>query len=296
MPLTPEDVSRKKFTAVRLREGYGMGEVDAFLDEVEAELTRLHSENAELRAKLEAALAGQPAPAGGAASPDEVTNGAVVTDGTAAGTGDGTAACPVSRAVYDETPDSMTQPAQPAQPTTEPAQPVTQPTTPVDGAAEGAADGAPATSLDKPRPVETIKVSTTAEASAAATRLLELATRSADELMDDAQTEAERILAAARADAERLEHEARSRAQQLDVETDQRREQLFSSLERDRTALTSEVESLRTFEREYRAELKDYFTKQLDALEHPLAHSERFGTAGDPTGSRVAEPPRTAGS
>ncbi|MBV9829979.1 MAG: DivIVA domain-containing protein, partial [Marmoricola sp.] len=35
MPLTPEDVSNKRFTPVRLREGYDMGEVDAFLDEVE---------------------------------------------------------------------------------------------------------------------------------------------------------------------------------------------------------------------------------------------------------------------
>ena len=37
MPLTPEDVSNKRFTPVRLREGYDMGEVDQFLDEVEAE-------------------------------------------------------------------------------------------------------------------------------------------------------------------------------------------------------------------------------------------------------------------
>ena len=38
MPLTPEDVSNKRFTPVRLREGYDMGEVDQFLDEVEAAL------------------------------------------------------------------------------------------------------------------------------------------------------------------------------------------------------------------------------------------------------------------
>lgn len=31
MPLTPEDVSNKRFTPVRLREGYDMGEVDRFL-------------------------------------------------------------------------------------------------------------------------------------------------------------------------------------------------------------------------------------------------------------------------
>jgi DivIVA domain-containing protein len=58
MPLTPEDVSNKRFTPVRLREGYDMGEVDQFLDEVEAELARLTRENEDLRAKLAAAQQG----------------------------------------------------------------------------------------------------------------------------------------------------------------------------------------------------------------------------------------------
>lgn len=51
MTLTPEDVRKKTFTPVRLREGYDMGEVDAFLDEVEVELTRLLQENDGLRAE-----------------------------------------------------------------------------------------------------------------------------------------------------------------------------------------------------------------------------------------------------
>src|SRR4051812_35122998 len=58
MPLTPEDVSNKRFTPVRLREGYDMGEVDQFLDEVEAELDRLTKENDDLRTKLAAAQRG----------------------------------------------------------------------------------------------------------------------------------------------------------------------------------------------------------------------------------------------
>ena len=58
MPLTPEDVSNKRFTPVRLREGYDMGEVDQFLDEVEAELARLTRENEDLRSKLSAAQQG----------------------------------------------------------------------------------------------------------------------------------------------------------------------------------------------------------------------------------------------
>ena len=58
MALTPEDVRSKRFTPVRLREGYDMGEVDQFLDEVEAELARLTKENDDLRAKLSAAQTG----------------------------------------------------------------------------------------------------------------------------------------------------------------------------------------------------------------------------------------------
>jgi DivIVA domain-containing protein len=68
MPLTPEDVRNKQFTTVRLREGYDEDEVDQFLDEVEAELTRLLRENDELRAKLAAATRAA-AGAGGPVSP-----------------------------------------------------------------------------------------------------------------------------------------------------------------------------------------------------------------------------------
>lgn len=55
MPLTPEDVANKQFTSTRLKPGYDETEVDEFLDEVEAELTRLYRENDELRNKLAAA-------------------------------------------------------------------------------------------------------------------------------------------------------------------------------------------------------------------------------------------------
>src|SRR3954468_9704911 len=45
MPLTPEDVQKKQFSTVRFKEGYDEEEVDAFLDEVEAELRRLLAEH-----------------------------------------------------------------------------------------------------------------------------------------------------------------------------------------------------------------------------------------------------------
>jgi DivIVA domain-containing protein len=51
-------VRNKQFSTTRLRPGYDEEEVDAFLDEVEAELDRLIQENEELRAKLAECLRG----------------------------------------------------------------------------------------------------------------------------------------------------------------------------------------------------------------------------------------------
>lgn len=219
MPLTPEDVSNKRFTPVRLREGYDMGEVDQFLDEVEAELARLTKENDDLRAKLSAAQSG-----GASTSAPAAPSFA------------------------------------PAAPEPEP-EPEPEPVAPARVAA----------------PVQTMRVETIADASNAAARLLEIATRNADELVEDAKNEADRIVGSARTKAERLEAEAktkadrmeadaRQRSQMLDSETAERRQQMFGDLEKERDKLNSDVETLRQFEREYRSRLKTYFTQQLEAL------------------------------
>lgn len=247
MPLTPEDVSNKRFTPVRLREGYDMGEVDQFLDEVESELSRLTRENEELRSRL------------------GVTQDA---DGTAAPTGSSAETPAVD--LDAPKPDTST-------PDTSTPAPVTEPT-----ASEGTGTVA--------APVETLKVTTVADASSAAVRLLEIATRNAGELVVEAQEEAGRILGEARASAEqleaqskeradRLEADSRSRAQLLDAETAERRERLFGDLEQERERLNGEVDNLRTFEREYRARLKTYFEQQLAALDG-AGESESLGDAG----------------
>ncbi len=75
MPLTPQEVHSKVFGPTRFRRGYDEAEVDAFLDEVEAELTRLHREIDTLRSRLGAD--GVNTPPGGDAQP--------VSDRTAAG-------------------------------------------------------------------------------------------------------------------------------------------------------------------------------------------------------------------
>lgn len=224
MPLTPEDVSNKRFTPVRLREGYDMGEVDQFLDEVEAELARLNKENDELRQSLKAAQQSAtlaPAPA-----------------------------------VEEKKAEPEPAPA----PAAEAPAPVVE------------APAAPAPA------VERIQVATVADASSAAARLLEIATKNADELETSAKADADKIVSEARATAERLEAEsktkaerlesdARTRAQMLDSETAERRNQLFGELERERDQLNGEVENLRVFEREYRSRLKSYFRQQLETLE-----------------------------
>ena len=52
MALTPQDVRDKKFTTTRFKPGYDEDEVDAFLDEVEAELSQLVTENTVLRDRV----------------------------------------------------------------------------------------------------------------------------------------------------------------------------------------------------------------------------------------------------
>ena len=233
MPLTPEDVSNKRFTTVRLREGYDMTEVDQFLDEVESELGRLTRENAELRTRL-ATATGEPVP-------ENVV-----------------APAPEPEAAVTEPASTTT-----AEPETESAAETPVAEAPTEQATVRAV--APTTA---PVPaMETLQVSTTAEASAAATRLLELAGRNADQLVSEAKEEADHIIGTARTEADRLSDEARTRAEELDAETNHRRETVFADIEREKVELDHEVANLRTFEREYRAELRSYFEDQLAALE-----------------------------
>jgi DivIVA domain-containing protein len=77
MPLTPQQIRDKVFTATRFRAGYSEQEVDDFLEEVEREIGRLMSENSELRRQLEQrgetpVVTGRPAPEPAEAEPVEV--------------------------------------------------------------------------------------------------------------------------------------------------------------------------------------------------------------------------------
>lgn len=229
MPLTPEDVRNKRFTPVRLREGYDMGEVDAFLDDVEAELERLTVENEELRAKVAAASTGEPTGLIPAVSPAQET-----------------APQPV---VQEKAPEPEPEPE--PEPVAKAPEPAPVPT-PAPAATMGEASTAAARLLEI--------------ASNNADQLMEQAKEEADRIVGEARTKAERLTHEARGKADRLETDARIRSQKLDDETNERRQQAVAAIERERYELQREVEHLRAYEREYRARLKNYFQSQLDQL------------------------------
>jgi DivIVA domain-containing protein len=236
MSLTPEDVSNKRFTPVRLREGYDMGEVDAFLDEVEAELVRLLSENDDFRGRLTAAGHGDDLPVAATAD-DKATADKSTPDkatGTPAATTDGT---------VDETSDSS-QPVVTATSTT-PAE-----TLKVTTASEASTAA-----------VRLLEIATRN-----ADELVGEARSEAERLVEEARVASERRDAESRATAERVESEATQRAESLDAETEERRRQLLGALDTEKQGLSAEIENLRSFEREYRSRLKAYFEQQLDAL------------------------------
>lgn len=226
MPLTPEDVRNKRFTPVRLREGYDMGEVDQFLDEVEAELERLTVENSELRARVAAVATGEP---------------------TGLIPGFQQQAPPPTPVVEQFVPEPIPEPVRPVVPEPAPAV-VTTSTTPSVADASSAA-------------ARLLEI-----ASSNADQLMEAAKEEADRIVGEAKVKAERLTSEARGKADRLETDARIRSQKLDDEVKQRREQAMSTIERERYEVQREVEHLRAYEREYRARLKNYFQSQLEQL------------------------------
>ena len=230
MPLTPEDVSNKRFTPVRLREGYDMGEVDQFLDEVESELARLTRENEDLRSKLSAAQQGgarRPSPR---REPADRAGGGRRRAGARAD----------ARARADPRAGAA------------PAPLLRTETIKVDHGRRG---------LERRRPAARDRHPQRRRAGRRGP-----GRGRPDRRRGPHQGRAARGREQG-ASADRLESDARTRSQMLDSETAERRQQLFGDLEKDKEKLNGEVENLRSFEREYRSRLKSYFEQQLAALD-----------------------------
>lgn len=209
-----------------------MGEVDQFLDEVEAELERLTVENDELRARVAAASSGEP-------------TGLIPVQETAPQ--------PAVQAKPEPEPEPEPEPVRAPEP--EPSIPS------LSSVPTGATSTTPTMGDASVAAARLLEI-----ASANADQLMEQAKEEADRIVGEARAKAERITNESRGKADRLETDARIRAQKLDDETNERRQQAVATIERERYELQREVEHLRAYEREYRARLKNYFQSQLDQL------------------------------
>ncbi|WP_219470612.1 DivIVA domain-containing protein [Nonomuraea rhizosphaerae] len=250
MPLTPADVRNKQFSTTRLRPGYDEEEVDAFLDEVEAELDRLIQENEELRAKLAECLRGKVP--GGMSMP--------------------MASAPVQE---QPKPEMMAPPPQPEPMRAPEPQPQPQPV--------------PVMNMPPQEDNMDTAARVLALAQQTADQAISDARREADETVTRARREADEILTKARRQAEQVIGDARARAETLERDAQERHRQAMGSLVQTRDELERKVEELRSFEREYRSRLKLYLENQLAELNVSAEGSGGFPVmSGGPSASAPA--------
>jgi DivIVA domain-containing protein len=259
--LTPQDVQNKVFSPTRFRTGYNEDEVDTFLDEVEAELTRLLDENSDLRRQLDESRRS------GGGGPG--VSGQILEENQQL------------RRQLDESRRQMAQAQAQAQAQAAQAQAARERSAPpqsggatqvmpaLAGGGGGGMGGLPGTGgpggpggMAGPGgpgpqpPARTGNTQLDAEIEQRVARTLVLAQRTADEALREARAESERARREARADADRIIGEARAHvAEQL------------GGLEEDKRRLEGQVEQLRAFEREYRTRLRAYLEMQLRDLD-----------------------------
>ncbi len=142
---------------------------------------------------------------------------------------------------------------------------------------------APVMPAPAPEPVVAPVAPSAAEPSADTNNLLQLARRLHEEHVREGQAKKEALIAEGQAEAARIVAEATT-AQQGQLQ----------ALEQERIALQQRVDELRTFEREYRQQLRTYIQGQLAELEgsaQPASVSTATGSYGSaPVGSAPSQP------
>lgn len=240
MPLTPADVHNVAFSKPPIgKRGYNEDEVDAFLDLVENELSRLIEENTDLRqrvAELDSELAS--ARAGGGAQPTQ-TIPAYEPEPEPE---------PAPQPVYEA-------PAQPAASTEEQHVRAAK----VLGLAQETADR-----LTSSAKAESEKM--LADARAQADAMVTEARQTAETTVAEARKRAEAMLADAQSRSEAQLRQAQEKADALQADAERKHSEIMGTINQQRTVLEGRLEQLRTFEREYRTRLKTYLESQLEEL------------------------------
>jgi DivIVA domain-containing protein len=242
MSLTPADVHNVAFSKPPIgKRGYNEDEVDAFLDLVEVELSRLIEENNDLRQQIEqldnqlesaradlddATRMHPPVPA--APEPRRLTPvpppSALEQTSPGAGGGDHHVQAAKVLGLAQEMADRLT------------------------GEAKSEAD------------------SMLSEARTKSEQLLSEARAKSDAMVNEARTRAETMLNEARTRSETLERTAREKATALERDAQRQHNEVLGAVQAERTSLEKKIDELRTFEREYRTRLKTFLESSLREL------------------------------
>ncbi|WP_270450899.1 DivIVA domain-containing protein [Kocuria marina] len=229
MALTPEDVINKRFQPTKFREGYDQDEVDDFLDEIVVELRRINQENDALRKQVET-LGGRPEESAVETSAvSQSTEDVQETTSTPAASVTETSGTTVSESVRVSDEQSAS-------------------------TAATVAPSAGTTSSTPAQPAATQTAPTTESAESAAA-VLAMAQKLHDDYVSQGQAERERLIT-----------EGRTQADQLVADGKRTKEETLSSLEREKVDLEASVAQLRSFEEDYRGNLKSFLNAQLNDL------------------------------
>jgi DivIVA domain-containing protein len=259
MSLTPADVHNVAFSKPPIgKRGYNEDEVDAFLDLVEVELSRLIEENNDLRAQVEQ-LDSQ-------------------LDSTRADLESASRAVPQAAPRHDE-PRRLT-PVPPPSPMEQ--------TSPGGAGGDHHVQAAKVLGLAQEmadRLTGEAKAESDgmlAEARTKSEQLLSEARAKSDTMINEARGRAETMLNDARTRAETLERQARDKASTLERDAQRQHSEVLGQVQAERTALEKKIDELRTFEREYRTRLKTF-------LESSLRELGDRGSAAPSTGSSSSD-------
>ncbi|MFI5716648.1 DivIVA domain-containing protein [Nocardia sp. NPDC051750] len=270
MPLTPADVHNVAFSKPPIgKRGYNEDEVDAFLDLVEQELSRLIEENADLRqrvAELDAELA------------DAKSN---------RGPGGPGLGKPVQQAPPPEPVKPVVQAPPSAPIPVVPAAPA-----PSDGGADANMQAAKVLSL-----AQEMADRLTSDAKSEAENLLANARANSERLVNDARARSEEMIADARHKSDSMLSDAQTRsdsqlrqakekADALQADAERKHTEIMGTITQQRNVLESRIQTLKTFEREYRVRLKSYLESQLEELENrgsavPVDEGDSFDTGAN---------------
>jgi DivIVA domain-containing protein len=112
--------------------------------------------------------------------------------------------------------------------------------------------------------------------------LLQLARRLHEEHVREGAEKRDSLIAEGHATAARLVSEAEAKQRQIQQEAEAQQRARVTVLEQERTTLEGRIEELRTFERDYRSQLKSYIQGQLSELD--AGGSDANGGSQAPSG------------